>query len=241
MNKKIIVTVGLAVVGAVAGWMLVQKHQALLYSLDNIQNYVERRRLLQEATPTPVHVDMTLRDSSESADVQNLPGRKITVAIDPPQRTSQDSGDPWGVAQKVDEGTYTIKVGEDEFMATPQEVLAALNHYRAVNGSSGLQWDQKLADYAQSRAQTFQGMGTTDKHAGFNAYLEGDGGFEALGYGRLGENSYYGGKLSGTHLIEWVFSQSPGHNKNQLDPQWTDVGIGVTNNAVNLNFGGNKF
>jgi uncharacterized protein YkwD len=50
----------------------------------------------------------------------------------------------------------------------------------------------------------------------------------------------YGGPLNGTHLIEWVFSQSPGHDANQLDNGWSHVGVGVTDTSVNLVFGGEK-
>ncbi len=146
----------------------------------------------------------------------------------------------WGVAKKVDDMTYTIKVGEDERMATPQEILDALNQYRRVNGKSALTWDDKLAGYAQTRAQHFSTIAGTDKHAGFDDYLNNHNGFEALGYRRVGENSYFGGKLNGVHMIEWVFAKSPGHDANQLDDGWTYVGIGVTNNAANLNFGGDK-
>lgn len=147
---------------------------------------------------------------------------------------------PWGVAQKVDDVTYTIKVGEDNMMASPQEVLQALNNYRNVNGKSSLTWDDNLASYAQSRAQQFSAISGTDKHAGFDNYLNNENGFAALGFRRIGENSYFGGKLNGVHMIEWVFAKSPGHNANQLDSQWTHVGIGVTDNAANLNFGGER-
>ena len=42
------------------------------------------------------------------------------------------------------------------------------------------------------------------------------------------------------HVIEWVFAKSPGHDANQKDPDWTHVGIGVTDSTVNLIFGGSK-
>jgi len=148
--------------------------------------------------------------------------------------------EPWGVAQKVDDVTYTIKVGADESMATPQEVLQALNNYRTVNGKSSLTWDDKLASYAQSRANHFSSIAGTDKHAGFDTFLNNENGFASLGFRRVGENSYYGGKLNGVHMIEWVFAKSPGHNANQLDSQWTHVGIGVTDTSANLNFGGEQ-
>lgn len=151
--------------------------------------------------------------------------------------TDPEDALPWGVAQKVDDTTYTIRVGYDDSMASPGEVYDALNAYRRTNGRNDLAWDDRLASYAQSRADYFHSIGSTDKHAGFDSFLENEDGFAKLGFMRLGENSYYGGKLTGTHLIEWVFSQSPGHNANQLDPQWTHVGIGTSEDSANLIFG----
>lgn len=147
---------------------------------------------------------------------------------------------PWGVAEKVDDVTYTIRVGYDDVMGTPEEILNALNQYRSVKGVSSLAWDDTLGSYAQSRAEYFVKIDGTDKHEGFNNFLNNEDGFYKLGYSKVGENSYYGGSLSGTHLIEWVFAQSPGHNANQLDPGWTHVGIGVTSTAVNLIFASGK-
>ena len=155
----------------------------------------------------------------------------------PPIPTTQDVND-WGVAKQIGKHTYTIKVNYDGSMASPQEILSALNAYRQTQGKGTLNWDQRLADYANSRAQTFKSMGTTDAHAGFENFLNNEDGFSKMGFNRLGENSYFGGGLTGTHLIEWVFSQSPGHNANQLD-SWSHVGIGTTDTSVNLNFGGN--
>jgi uncharacterized protein YkwD len=146
----------------------------------------------------------------------------------------------WGVASQVGEHTYTMKVGTDERMATPQEILDALNAYRAKNGSGPLSWHQGLASYAQERANYFNSTGTLDNHAGFNQFAsnpdnirQGDSNFHGIG-----ENSGIGFKLLGVHLIEWVFSSDEGHNKNQLNPSWTHVGIGVSGTAVDFIFGG---
>jgi uncharacterized protein YkwD len=158
----------------------------------------------------------------------------------PQQAPSTSTDKDWGVAKQVGEHTYTINVGNDDHMTSPQEVFQALNSYRAAKGSSQLSWDDKLAQYSQGRAYQFKNIGTVDSHAGFNSFLENENGFEKMGYMRLGENSYYGGPLNGTHLIEWVFSQSPGHDANQLDNGWSHVGVGVTDTSVNLVFGGEK-
>ena len=146
----------------------------------------------------------------------------------------------WGKAQKIDDVTYTIKVGYDGQMATPQEITDALNSYRSVQNRGSLTQDDRLSQYAQSRADYFKSNNDTDKHAGFNSFLENENGFQTLGFRRMGENSYFGGKLNGVHLIEWVFAQSPGHNANQLDEGWSHIGIGVTETSVNIIFGGDK-
>ncbi len=165
---------------------------------------------------------------------------QLTPTHVPIQATPQDTL-PWGVASKVDDVTYSIKVGYDDTMATPMQVLEALNVYRQSKGVSSLSWNDRLGSYAQSRADFFTSSGTTDKHAGFNTYLNEQNGFQQLRFNKVGENSYFGGPLTGTHVIEWVFSQSPGHDANQLNPQWTHVGVGTSKDAINLIFGAGEF
>ena len=175
-------------------------------------------------SPTPIIIKKNQTKNSETTQIKQ----------------SAHPQEDWGVAKDIGDGTYTIRVESDSAMGTPQEVFEALNHYRNVNGSSTLTWDDRLASYAQSRADYMASIQTTDKHAGFNNFVENEDGFAKLGYYSLGENSYFGGPLNGVHLIEWVFAKSPGHDANQKDNSWSHVGIGVTNSTVNLNFGGNK-
>jgi|SRR3989338_243221 len=146
----------------------------------------------------------------------------------------------WGVAKKIGDHTYSILVGQDERMGTATEILEALNHYRQTNGTGTLTMDNGLLSYSQGRADYFKQIRSTDGHSGFNNFLDNEDGFNRLGFNRLGENSYFGGPLLGVHLIEWVFSKSAEHNANQLDPGWTHAGIGVTDNSVNIIFGGKK-
>lgn len=179
---------------------------------------------LPTKTPTP----------TESSSFTQTPQTNITVI-------QEEDNTEWGVAKEVDEGTYTIKIAYDAAMATPEEVLAALNAYRQTNGKSSLGMDQKLQAYAQSRADYFQQQGQSDKHAGFNRFLDEENGFETLGFMRLGENSYFGGPLTGTHVIEWVFAKSPGHNANQLDAGWSHAGVGVSSSSIDIIFGAQRF
>ena len=152
-----------------------------------------------------------------------------------PASAPTDSG-PWGVAQRIGEHTYQIRVQNDDQMGTPSEILAALNTLRARHGAQPLTSDNRLCAYAQSRAQVFESLKSTDAHAGFNDLLENQDGFTKLGYRRVGENSSYGYIMSGVHLIEFVYMQSPDHNANQLDPDWDHGCVGVAGSATNLIF-----
>ncbi|TSC85465.1 MAG: Uncharacterized protein G01um101416_852 [Microgenomates group bacterium Gr01-1014_16] len=144
--------------------------------------------------------------------------------------------DPWGVAKKIGEHTYRIKVQNDTQMGTPEEILLALNNLRVRNNVQTLKTDARLCSYAQERAVYQNKLGKTDAHAGFEDYLQNQDGFRKLGFGRVGENSSYGYILSGVHLIEFVYMQSPEHNKNQLDPAWDYGCVGTFGLATNLIF-----
>jgi uncharacterized protein YkwD len=65
-------------------------------------------------------------------------------------------------------------------------------------------------------------------------------GFGKLGFSSLGENSSYGYLLEGVHLIEWVYAGDAPHDNNQLNSEWSHVGIGVNGTATDLIFGGRK-
>jgi uncharacterized protein YkwD len=151
----------------------------------------------------------------------------------------RDDG-PWGIAKQLSEHTWTMKVGEDTKMATAKEVFDALNHYRIQKGSSNLTWDDKLADFALKRAQTFVSIGKLDGHAGFESYFKDEQHLKDIGFWGVGENSSYGFKMEGVHLIEWVFAGDKPHDDNQLDSSWTHVGIGVSETGVDLVFGKDK-
>lgn len=149
--------------------------------------------------------------------------------------------EPWGVARQIDDVTWTMKIGEDEKMATAREIWEALNQYRQTHGSQNLNWDTKLADYAQSRAEYLNSQKTTDKHEGFNNYVQNEDGFNKLGFTRLGENISYGYKLNGVHTIEWMYAGDEPHDNNQRDNRWNYVGVGVDGLATCLIFGTGKF
>jgi uncharacterized protein YkwD len=153
----------------------------------------------------------------------------------PPQTVAAS----WGKATQIDEHTWTMKIQSDDHMASAQEILVALNTYRNKKGKETLSWDDKLANYAQERATFFTTNKKLDGHAGFQSYMDNDG-FGKLGFSALGENSSFGYLLEGVHLIEWVYAGDAPHDSNQLNNEWTHVGIGVNGTSTDLIFGGLK-
>ncbi len=133
-----------------------------------------------------------------------------------------------------------MKIVLDPIMATPNEILAALNAYRLRHGSQPLTWDEKLATYAQTRAKYFTQTKKTDEHQGFDDFLQNQDGFEKLGYNWLGENISYGYRLNGVHLIEWIYAGDQPHDDNQTSNRWDHVGIGVDGPATCLIFATGK-
>ncbi len=147
---------------------------------------------------------------------------------------------PWGVARQIDEHTWTMKIQMDEKMGTPAEVLEALNNYRKVHGSGPVTMDEKLNNYAMERAKYFTSRNGVDGHKGFEEKLSTTAGFKDLGFWALGENASYGYRLEAVHLIEWMYASDEGHDKNQLEPRWTHVGIGIDGVATAIIFAKDK-
>lgn len=159
-----------------------------------------------------------------------------------PENTTSNNtnSDPWGIARQIDEKTWTMKVGQDERIGTPQEIFDALNVYRSRNGRGNLTWDDNLATFAQSRAAYFNSIKNIDKHVGFNEYVSNTDNLKKLGFWGVGENCNYGQRLFGVHLIEWIYAGDKPHDDNQLSQSWTHVGIGVEGLGVSLIFGNHK-
>ncbi len=147
----------------------------------------------------------------------------------------------WGIAKQISEKTWTIKVGFDPKMANAKEIFEALNNYRETHGRNKLQWDERLANFALTRAKYFTKIGSLDEHKGFKEYVNNIENLKKLGFMKLGENSSYGYRLEAVHLIEWVFAADKPHDENQLSPEWTHVGIGVDRYQVDIIFGAYPF
>jgi len=164
---------------------------------------------------------------------------KVTKVITPAPKPTINN-DPWGVSKQIDEHTWTLRIGEDPKMATAKEIFDALNEYRKIHDSQVLNWDEKLVNYAQSRAVYLNGKKSVDQHAGFDDFLNNQDGFNKLGFTSLGENISYGFKLNGTHIIEWMYAGDKPHNDNQLAQRWDHAGIGVKGTAVDIIFATSK-
>lgn len=143
---------------------------------------------------------------------------------------------PYGQATKIADHTYELKLPPDSTMATSQEVFTALNNFRQENGVGALAWNATLANYAQSRANYYTNSQGLDAHAGFMNFINNQNGFTQLGFNHLGENASYAGPLNATHLIQWVFAADAEHNNNQLNKDWTTVGVGINNIATDIIF-----
>jgi uncharacterized protein YkwD len=226
--KKII---GVAIVILVTGFLGVS-----LFSGKRISNQPSVLEIIQPSPkPTILPPKTEFRQIIPKTRIIN---RSTPVTIFPP--TPTDTG-PWGVSKQIDEHTWTIRVGEDATMATPEEIFRAVNEYRQVHGSQILTWDEKLTNYAQQRAVYLNEKKNIDGHQGFSDFLQNQDGFNKLGFTALGENISYGYKLNGVHIIEWMYAGDKPHDDNQLDNRWNYVGIGVDGLATCLIFGTGKF
>lgn len=126
--------------------------------------------------------------------------------------------------------------------STPQsssasDILNALNSYRQEHGVGSLSWDNRLAAFAQSRAEYFMQTKGLDGHAGYKSFQEANLG---VNYMNMGENSSYGYNVSATDLIRNIYGNSSGHNQNQLNPAYKVVGIGYSGTASDVIFGNPK-
>ena len=160
---------------------------------------------------------------------------KVIIPPDPYAYDPDLKGVPWGQAVQVSETGWKIKVGFDEVMGTPQETYQALNHYRYTKGKSNLTWDDRLAKYALERASYICQNGS-DGHAGFSRYVSEEEGYKTLGFYHLGENMSTHMRLTGVHLIEWMYASDPDHDGNQLG-DWSHVGVGIYEDCSALIFG----
>lgn len=193
-------------------------------------------------TPSPLHPPRSLDVSQPRPEVRTTaPNISITSAsspaITPPSVVQVPDNKPWGEAWRQEDGSYTLKIQEDPAMSTPRELADAINRYRETKGVGKLEWSDTLSLYAQSRAEYIATNGS-DHHEGFENFVQNEGGYDKLGFSCLGENMSEGFRLSGTHLVEWMYAQSPGHDANQLSTTFSRIGVGIQDTVSVLIFGG---
>lgn len=119
------------------------------------------------------------------------------------------------------------------------QILKALNEYRSKNGIAALTIDEKLQNYAESRSNYLMTLGKLDKHSGHKEFMNNNG-FEKLGFNSVAENQSWNNQGSAEQLISEFYAKSSGHNKNQLNPEYTHVGIGINGAFTNIVFGGRR-
>lgn len=199
---------------------------SLLYALVTTSAPVKMTRTFVSVTPTLSPIP------SSSVTSTLFPTTPLTTSI-----TDPDADKPWGQAWRMDDGSYTFKIQEDPIMSTPRELADAINRYRETKGVGRLEWSDTLSAYAQNRSE-YMAQSGTDHHAGFNNFVQNEDGYAKLGFNCLGENMSEGFRLSGTHLVEWMYAQSPGHDANQLNPIYSRLGVGISGTTSVLIFGG---
>lgn len=148
---------------------------------------------------------------------------------------------PWGTTEKLAEHTYRTYVGEDEIMSSVEELHNALNKYRANHGVQELFVSDQLCRIADFRIAQLDAIDGLDAHKGFKEYLSDGKNWENIPrFVSVGENNSYGYKLSGTHLIEWVFDADEEHRSNQMNPKWNRVCSRISGTIVEIIFGEEK-
>jgi hypothetical protein len=108
-------------------------------------------------------------------------------------------------------------LGPSRALAGPQDLTAMTNADRVSRGLRALSTANDLQSFAQQRADE---MARTKRLAHTTSL-----GTKISGWKRLGENVGRGPTLQ---EIQTAFMASPSHRENILDPQFTQIGVGVT-------------
>lgn len=148
----------------------------------------------------------------------------------------------WGVAEKVAGTQYgwSMKMENDFVMGNMIDIFNALNTYRLKKKKPKLSLSSSLSQFAQQRSQELNANGGVDEHVGFYSHIRNADNRRNLGFNRFGENTSCGYRMTGTHMIEWIFAGDVPHDENQLSERWSAVGIGVSGTCVSLVFGYNR-
>jgi uncharacterized protein YkwD len=203
--------------------------------LDDQSSRVEKKQVLaatkedvmKTPTPTSTLTPTPTNHPTATPTVTPVP----TVSEIKMERKSNDD------AKRIEYHNGSINITIEGSKTKALEILQALNAYRSTHGVRMLFWDQKLADLAQFRAEQFAREQRLDNHAGFKILISDPNKIREMGFVGLGENSSYGYSVSGMELITKIYAGDLPHDNNQLNPDWTHVGIGVKETATDIVFG----
>jgi uncharacterized protein YkwD len=197
-------------------------------------------RLTKSATQESLMPGIEFTDVVLSAPMSSVQPSPVPSPTLKPKPIDPYANDPhlkdaeWGKAVEVATSTYRMKVQQDPVMTTVDELYQALNAYRQIKGKKELKWNDGLAEFARERISEIPSE--TVAHQGFKEKLDGPEYFEKYGMRALGENASQGYRMTGTHLIEWLYAGDSGHDTNQLG-EWSHVGIAVEGRDSVLIFG----
>lgn len=197
--------------------------RSLIYTLNKpVKEYI--------SSPTLIPTTFIKSDESNTSHVTNSAPKIVYWSPAPTI--------PWGTTEKVGEHTYRTYVGDDEIMSTADELTQALNKYRNTHSVQELVVSDTLCKLADRRINELSAIGGLDSHKGFKDYLAIDSNWDNLpNFKSVGENNSYGYRLTGTHLIEWVFDADEEHRSNQINPKWNRVCVRISDTIVEIIFG----
>jgi len=144
------------------------------------------------------------------------------VALSPTQRPQQNVANyQLEPIEGGEEGHYVLKNVPNETMSTVDELNTAMNDYRAAHGLPRLNIDEQMCQIAEQRAIEANEIFSHEK---FREHLHA-GDYDFTGFRVMGEN-LFDGSLSGVHIVEYGWDQSPRHRPN-MHRDWTRGCAGI--------------
>lgn len=209
----------------------------VIVSISSLGRSLHLTKPIPYVAEAPPHKSITLAITAAPLPIHTpIPTPTLVVTWAPPPPVVPTIR--WGIADKVAEHLYQIHVGQDQTMSTNDELFQALNIYRELHGVPALQTNDDLCRFADIRIKQLTDLGTLDGHKGFKEYLDSEDNWKNLsGLISVGENNSIGYRLTGTHLIEWIFDADEEHRSNQLDARWNQGCVRIQGTIVEVLFG----
>lgn len=213
-------------------------------------------------TQTKEVMDIWLQDASQSATLLSKDYSDVGTAIKQIELDGKVAGavvqvyaKPKPSAAPPSPSSKKASTAQSTFIRDipDDEVVRALNEYRASHGVHQLLIDQHLCTYAAKRAQDLVAYGGLDHHEGFKKDFADPNNIpqsiKEYSGGSIGENlasqfciNGTTGQVftaqTGTALIEWCFDSSiKGHREAQLNPRYNAVCSRHAQNMYVITFG----